>query len=71
VRSVVTRYAGHDNGVIAMRRPLVDFGVDVLALIDIVMDLEARFSIELDPDEILSWLTTADMVESVNAALSR
>ena len=54
-----------------MRRPLVDFGVDVLALIDIVMDLEARFSIELDPDEILSWLTTADMVESVNAALSR
>jgi acyl carrier protein len=71
VRSVVARYAGHYDGVIAMRRPLLDFGVDVLALIDIVMDLEARFGIELDPDEILSWLTAADMVESVSAALSR
>jgi acyl carrier protein len=71
VRSVIARYAGHYNGVIAMRRPLLDFGVDILALIDIVMDLEARFSIELDPDEILSWLTAADMAESVSTALSR
>lgn len=71
VRSVIARYAGHHDGVIAMRRPLLDFGVDVLALIDIVMDLEARYAIELDPDEILSWLTAADMVETVAAALRR
>ena len=70
VRSVIARYSGLGDGVIAMRRPLLDYGIDVLALIDVVMDVEARFGIELDPDEILSWLTAADVVETVDASLS-
>jgi acyl carrier protein len=70
VRSVIARYSALGEGVIAMRRPLLDYGIDVLALIDVVMDVEARFQIELDPDEILSWLTAADVVETVGAALS-
>jgi|HubBroStandDraft_1064217.scaffolds.fasta_scaffold03760_5 acyl carrier protein len=70
VRSVIARYGGLGDGVIAMRRPLLDYGIGVLALIDVVMDVEARFGIELDPDEILSWLTAADVVETVGAALS-
>jgi acyl carrier protein len=70
VRSVIARYGSLGDGVVTMRRPLLDYGVDVLALIDIVMDVEARFAIELDPDEILSWITAADVVETVGAALS-
>ncbi len=70
VTSVIARYSGLGDSVIAMRRPLLDYGIDVLALIDVVMDVEARFGIELDPDEILSWLTAADVVETVGAALS-
>jgi acyl carrier protein len=70
VTNVIARYRGLGDGVVAMRRPLLDYGIDVLALIDIVMDVEARFGIELDPDEILSWLTAADVVETVGAALS-
>jgi acyl carrier protein len=70
VRTVIARYASLGDSVVAMRRPLLDYGVGVLALIDIVMDVEARFAIELDPDEILSWITAADVVETVGAALS-
>jgi acyl carrier protein len=70
VRTVIARYSALGDGIVAMRRPLLDYGVGVLALIDIVMDVEARFAIELDPDEILSWITAADVVETVAAALS-
>ncbi len=70
VKTVIARYGRHVDGTVAMRRPLIDLGVDVLALIDIVMDVEARFAIELDPDEILSWLTAADVVDTIGAALS-
>jgi acyl carrier protein len=69
VRQLVARH-GHPHGQpITMRRPLADLGVDVLALVAIVMNLEQQFDIELDPDEILSWLTAADIVEGVNATL--
>ncbi len=70
VRTVIARYGAVGDSVLAMRRPLLDYGVGVLALIDIVMDVEARFAIELDPDEILSWISAADVVETVGAALS-
>jgi acyl carrier protein len=68
VRSLIARYGHLGDQVVTMRRPLLDLGVDILALVDIVMDVETRFRIELDPDEILSWLTAADVVETVGNA---
>jgi acyl carrier protein len=69
VKSLLTPYAHRADETVAMRRPLLDMGVDVLELVEIVMDLETKFEIELDPDEILSWLTAADMVETLSGAL--
>ena len=69
VQSLIARYGHLGDQVVTMRRPLLDLGVDILALVDIVMDVETRFGIELDPDEILSWLTAADVVETVANAL--
>jgi acyl carrier protein len=71
VRDLIDRY-GHPHGeLIAMRRPLADMGVDLLALVEIVMSLESQFDIELDPEEILSWLTAADIAETLEATLHR
>jgi acyl carrier protein len=69
VKSLLARYAHRADKTVAMRRPLLDMGIDVLELVEIVMDLETKFEIELDPDEILSWLTAADMVETLSGAL--
>jgi acyl carrier protein len=69
VQSLIARYGHLGDQVVTMRRPLLDLGVDILALVDIVMDVETRFGIELDPDEILSWLSAADVVETVANAL--
>jgi acyl carrier protein len=69
VRSLITRYGHVGDQVVTMRRPLLDLGVEILALVDIVMDVETRYGIELDPDEILSWLTAADVVETLANAL--
>jgi acyl carrier protein len=69
VQSLIARYGHLGDQVVTMRRPLLDLGVDILALVDIVMDVETRFAIELDPDEILSWLTAADVVETLENAL--
>lgn len=70
VRQVIARYGRVPGEVVAMRRPLDALGVDFFALIDVVMDLESHLRIELDPDEVLSWLTAADIVESVEARLA-
>jgi acyl carrier protein len=69
VRQLVARHAHAQGELVTMRRPLADLGVDLLALVAIVKSLETHSEVELDPDEILSWLTAADIAETVEATL--
>jgi acyl carrier protein len=69
VLRLVDRYRHSRDLAVTMRRPLLDLGVDVLSLVDIVMDIETQFHVELDPEEILSWISAADVVDTVSEAL--
>jgi acyl carrier protein len=70
VRQAIARYGRAQVAMIPMSGPLHDLGIDLLGLVKIVMDVERRFDIELRPDEVLSWLTPADIAHTVEAALS-
>ncbi len=70
VNDLIARYGRHRVEPIAAGRPLADLGVDILALVNIVIHVESRYRLQLNPDEILSWVTPADIVETVEKALT-
>ena len=69
VRRAITGHRRLHDGQFTMMRSLTDLGVDVLALVSIVNELEESFDIEISADEVLSWSTAADMAASVEVAL--
>ena len=44
---------------------LDEIGLDSLDLIEITMDLEHEFEIEIDDDEVYAWQTPNDIVNTV------
>ena len=44
---------------------LSEIGLDSLDLIEITMDLEHEFKIEIDDDEVYAWQTPNDIVNTV------
>ena len=44
---------------------LSEIGLDSLDLIEITMDLEHEFEIEIDDDEVYAWQTPNDIVNTV------
>ena len=50
---------------------LDEIGLDSLDLIEITMDLEHEFEIEIDDDEVYAWQTPNDIVNTVLKELDR
>ena len=50
---------------------LSEIGLDSLDLIEITMDLEHEFEIEIDDDEVYAWQTPNDIVNTVLKELDR
>jgi acyl carrier protein len=69
VRQAIVRHRPANDEPFATLRPLRDLGIDVLALVRIVAEVESHFDIELPPHEVLSWSTPADMAASIESAL--
>jgi acyl carrier protein len=69
VRQAMTRHRRLHDGPFTMTRSLSELGVDLLALVGVVRELEEGFDVELPADEVLSWSTAAEMAASVQVAL--
>jgi acyl carrier protein len=50
--------------------PLVDYGLDSIRSIDLVVAMESEFDVQISDEQAASMLTLRDVVEQVTASLS-
>lgn len=62
VRRLVVRFAEADARSVVAPTPLLNLGIDELALADVVLGLETRFEIDIDDSEARAWQTVGDVV---------
>jgi acyl carrier protein len=69
VRRLVARY-GRAVKVVSMSSAFKELGVDAVAVAQIVIDLEARFGITVEPREAASWTTGNEIFATVTHLLN-
>lgn len=65
VRRLIARYGRADADGVSMNSVLEDMGVDALGVAQIVIYLEARFSITIASSEAAEWASGGDIVASL------
>lgn len=50
--------------------PLVDYGLDSLRSIDLIVEMENRFDVRISDEQAASMLTLRDVVDQVAASLT-
>lgn len=67
IKEIVSEYADVDPEKITLESSLEDLGMDSLDVVDLFMNIEDEFNIELPEDEMENLKTLGDLVEYVEA----
>ena len=67
VTKLLARHTRSEEQWVLPARSLDELRVDLLALVEIVTYLEARFGLSISGEDALGWRTVADIIEFVDA----
>lgn len=55
------------NKEVTLESKVKDLGLDSLDIVDLLMDMEEKYGIEFDNEEMVSLVTVEDVVNAINA----
>jgi|HubBroStandDraft_1064217.scaffolds.fasta_scaffold222579_2 acyl carrier protein len=65
VRHLILKWIDVAEGRLTLDASLIDLGADSLAMVDLLLDVEATFEIEIPDDEAAKILTVGDAIGAV------
>lgn len=65
VRAILAEHIGEDEETITPESVIKDLGIDSLDTVEILMEIEDEFGVEIKPEEIGE--TVADLVKTIDA----
>lgn len=65
VRAILAEHIGEDEDTITMESAIKELGIDSLDTVEILMDIEDEFGVEIKPEEIGE--TVGDLVKLIEA----
>jgi len=65
VRAILAEHIGEDEETITLESAIKDLGIDSLDTVEILMEIEDEFGVEIKPEEIGE--TVGDLVKTIDA----